>query len=161
MLAICCGSGHPARKDTRLWFGAPVEFVDCLKPRKCDKDSAVGYCDHKRQHKIHLCSATGGKGSRRGLQGSSRHRVPPKLVDDILAALFPKKLSLEQLMQPIRRQYSEEEILLEIKREMTPQVCPSPATAAVCAPCRNKDTGAEASDGSVEATGRNDGTFVI
>lgn len=155
-----CGSGHPARKDTRLWFCATPGFADRLKPRKCAKDSAVGECCHKRQHKTHQCNATGGKGSQRGLQGPSRHRVPPKLVDEVLAALFLKKPSLEQLLEPLRRDYSDEEIRRALASQDSPSLATATATATVCA--ANEETGgAEASDASNGATFRTDGTFVI
>lgn len=89
-----------------------------LRPRECCKDSRPGECEYKRKHGTHQCSATGGKGSQPGLQGPSRHKVPPKLVDELLAALFPsdslQTSSLRDQLVSLRRQFSD----TEIKREL-------------------------------------------
>lgn len=91
--------------------------MDRLKPRRCCKDSAAGECPYKRKHGAHKCNATGGKGNRRGLsKGPARHKVPPMLVDEILAALFPKTLSLREQLLPLRQQFSD----IEIKRALAP-----------------------------------------
>ena len=149
---ITWSSGHPARKNTRLWlcqsvYTTPGAFIERLNPRVCCTDSAAGECQYKRQHGIHQRFATGGKGSQRGLQGSQRHKVPPMLVDEILAALFPENLPLEQLLEPIRRrQFSDEEIE-EIRRALASPQHSTPAPAVVC-PATNegRDGGTVVSD---------------
>lgn len=89
-----------------------------LRPRECCKDSRPGECEYKRKHGTHQCSATGGKGSQPGLQGPSRHKVPPKLVDELLAALFPsdslQTSSLRDQLVSLRRQFSDTEIKSEL-----------------------------------------------
>lgn len=81
--------------------------------------------------------------------------MPSNLVDEILASLFPKKQSLEELLEPLRRVYSDE----EIRHAVTPQYSPTPATSELCP--ANQETGAEASNTGFGATGCSDGTVVI
>lgn len=97
--------------------------MERFRPRECSKDSAAGECEHKQKHGTHQYSATGGKGSQPGLQGPSRHKVPWKLVDELLAALFPsqdaeqlpaRNQSLREQLVALRRQFTDTEITREL-----------------------------------------------
>jgi hypothetical protein len=122
---VCCDalwyiSGHPAQKHTRLWSPSlQGEVIERLKPRVCSSDSASGYCSCKRDSGKHEKTAAGGTSSQPGLApGAERHKVPEQLVDEIMAALFPRQLSLEQEVARLRKRFSAEALKAEVLKAL-------------------------------------------